>query len=173
MPAFRTAGRFIRKQACAFELVCRNVIGGGLQSAGVVSARHTVAAVGAAIENRLKMHSCDGAVLLQTKTRMHQDRMTAAVAIEHFFASKRNLHRASRLHRKSRDRDLMTKRIAFSAKTAAVRTRNDLDAIRRHFQHAGDGTVNVMWRLRCRPERQLAIRLKNCDGSVLLHWQMG
>ena len=50
VPSFRTARRFVGKDAQAVELVTRHFISDGLQSAGIESARHSITPVGAAIQ---------------------------------------------------------------------------------------------------------------------------
>ena len=63
----------------------------------------------------------------------------------------------SGFHREFRDRDLVTERIALAAEAAAVRGGDDPDVGGRHLQHLGQGPMDVVGRLRARPEGQLAV----------------
>ena len=91
MAAFGAAGRLVGEGAAALKAVARDVVGGGLQRAGVKGAGDAVGAVAAAVDQRLEMHSGDGAVFFDAGFEFHQDGMAAAVAIENFFAREADL----------------------------------------------------------------------------------
>src|SRR5581483_6255648 len=63
MAALRAAGRLVREDARRFELISRQLVGHGLQGAGVEGARHAIGAVAAAVDQRLQMHPGQLAVL--------------------------------------------------------------------------------------------------------------
>ena len=60
--ALGAAWRLVREHARALELVALHMIRDGLKGSGVVRAGHSVRAVGAAVEQRLEVHSLDRAV---------------------------------------------------------------------------------------------------------------
>src|ERR1700730_8054077 len=86
MAAFWSARRFVGEGAAAFEAIARDVVGGRLQGPGVESARHAVGTIGATVDQGLKMHSGDGAVLLDTGLEFHQHGVAAPVTIKHLLA---------------------------------------------------------------------------------------
>ena len=94
VPALGPARRLVGEDAAALEAVGRDVVGDGLQRAGVEGAGDAVRAVGAAVEQRLEVHAGDRAVLLHAGLEAHQHRMAAAVAVEDLFARQADLHRA-------------------------------------------------------------------------------
>ena len=172
MSALWTARRLVGKRAQALKFVARHVIGDRLQRAGVERAGDAVAAISAAIEKRLEMHSGDRAVFLHAGLDVHQHRMAAAMAIENFFARERHLHRASGHHRKFANDDFVIERIALAAKAAAVWRGNDANVAGRQLQNFRQRAMNVVWRLRRTPERQLVVRIEVADRGVLLHRQV-
>src|SRR2546421_7855083 len=86
MSALGSAGRLVREGAAALIAIARNVIRGGLQCAGIKRACDSVRAVGATVDQRLEVHSGDGAVLFDAGFEFHQDRMAAARTIKYLFA---------------------------------------------------------------------------------------
>src|SRR5207244_1397794 len=91
VPAFGAARRLIREGARALEMIARDVVSDGLERASVVRARHAVGAVGPAVEQRPKVHPCDGAVLRYSSPHPHERRMAAAMAVKHLFARQGDL----------------------------------------------------------------------------------
>src|SRR4029453_3881977 len=84
----RSARRLVRECAQALKFVARNVVSHGLQSACVKGAGNTVAAVGSSVEERMKMHCRNRAILFHTCLDLHQNRMTTTVTVKDFFARK-------------------------------------------------------------------------------------
>src|SRR5262245_65233463 len=124
------------------------MVGRGLQSTRVIGASDAVAAIGSAIEDRLKVEPGQGAVLFQSESRVHQNRMASAMAVKHLFPGQRDLDRTARLHCEFCDCDFVTERIALPAKSATIRTRNDLYTLCGHLQHTRERAMNVMRGLR-------------------------
>src|SRR5687768_204375 len=67
MAALWTTRRLIREYAHALKLVTRHVVCDCLQCARVERARDAVAAIGAAIQERLEMHSGNRAIFLNAR----------------------------------------------------------------------------------------------------------
>src|SRR5215212_3940616 len=82
VPALGAAGRLVRKGAQAAEAVARDFVCDRLQRAGVEGRGHTVRAVCAAVQERLEVERGDRAVPFDSDFALHQNRMTAAVAVE-------------------------------------------------------------------------------------------
>ena len=83
--ALRTAGCLVGEDSNGFEAVVRQCVGRGLKDARVKGARHTVAAVGPAIQYRAMMHGGNGSILFVSRLRRHQNRMPAAMTIKDLF----------------------------------------------------------------------------------------
>ncbi len=172
MAALGAARRLVREDAAALKLIRGDVIRHRLQRAGVEGARDAVRAVRAAVEQRLHAHRRDRAVTFHAGLDAHQHRMAPAVAVEHLFARQADLHRAIEHQRGLRDDDFVVERIALAAEAAAVRRRDDADVRRRHRERLRERAVDVVRRLRARPQRQLAIGIERGHGRVLLDRQM-
>ena len=170
--ALGTARRLVGEHAAAAEAVARNVVGHGLQRAGVEGAGDAVRSVGAAIEQRLQIQARDPAVVRHAGAEAHQHGMTAAMAIEHLFAIEADLHRPIEQQRRLRDDDLVVEGIALAAEAAAVGRGDDADVRRRHRQRLGERAMQVMRRLRAGIDDELAVRVLQRHGRVLFDRQM-
>ena len=170
--ALGTAGRLVGEDPHALELVARDPVRHRLQSAGVVEAGHTVAAVGAAVEGGAEVHGRDRAVALQAGLDPHRHRVAPPVAVEDLLAVERDLHGTPRLHRELGRDDLVAERVRLAAEAAAVGARDDPDVRGGHFQHLGQGAVDVVRRLGRRPQRELPVRAQRRQRRVLLHGQV-
>src|SRR4030095_12955549 len=118
--SLRSARRFVCESAQSLEFVARHVISDCLQRARVERAGDAVAAVSAAIQERLEMHSRDRAIFLHTRFELHQDRMSASVTIKNFFTREGHFHGTSGDHRELTNGDLVIERIALAAKATTV-----------------------------------------------------
>src|SRR5258705_1355191 len=170
--ALWAAWRFVCEGTQSLEFVTRHLIGNRLQRASVKRAGNAVAPISAAVEKRLKMHSCYRAVFLYASLDMHQHWMTAAMAIESFLACERSLHRPSGNHRELANYHLVIERIALATKTTPVRSGNNANMTCRQLQNLRQRPVNVMRCLSRAPEGQLFIGIEIADGCVLLHGQV-
>src|SRR4029079_18729368 len=94
VPALWSARRLVGEDTAPAELVGGDVIGDGLQCAGVESAGDPVGTVGTAVQHGLHAHPGDGAVALDAGLEAHQHRIPAAMAVEHFLAGQADLDRA-------------------------------------------------------------------------------
>src|ERR1041384_4705722 len=112
--------RLIRKDARALKLVARHVVRNRLQSDGVEGARDAVTSVRSAVQERFEVHRGDRAVLPHSGLDLHQNRMTAAMAIENFFARQSALHRTPGDHSQLADDHFMIERIALLVTSAPV-----------------------------------------------------
>ena len=83
--AFRAAGSLVGEDSHGFKSIVRQFVGGWLKDAGIEGAGHAVASVGAAVQNRAMVHRSNGAVLLVSSLRGHEDGMPSAVGVEDFF----------------------------------------------------------------------------------------
>src|SRR5262249_21246989 len=137
VPAFRSARWFISKHAHAFELIAWHFIRDGLQRAGVESAGHTVTSIRTAVQERFEMHRRNRAVFFHAGLDSHQDRMTAAMTIENFFAGQRAFHRTTSNHSQLADDHLVIEGIALATKTATVRSGDHANVTRRNFENFG------------------------------------
>src|SRR5262249_22489301 len=146
-----SARRLVREDPAALKLICGNVIRDRLQGAGIESAGDAVRSVRAAVEHRLHVHPGDRAVALDAGLEMHQDRMAAAMAIEHFFAGQTDLHGAVEQQGRPRDDDFMVERVALAAEAAAVRRRNDADMRRGHGERLRQRPMYIVRRWRAGP----------------------
>ena len=171
--ALRPARRLVREDAAAFEVVRRDVIRDGLQRAGVERAGDAVRAVRAAVEQRLHVHAGDRAVQLHAGLEPHQHRMAAAMAVEDLFARQADLHRAIEHESGLGDDHLVVERVALAAEAAAVGCRDHADVRGRHGQRLRERAVDVVRRLRARPEHELAVGILRRDRRVLLDRQVG
>src|SRR6267142_1164286 len=172
MAAFWSARRFVGKGAATLETIARDVVGGGLQRTGIKSAGDAVGAVAAPIDQRLEMHSGDGAVLLDAGLEFHQDGMAAAMAIKNFFASETNLDGAVQQERGLGHDDFVIEGFALSAEASAIGRGADANMRWRHLQNLGKGAMKVVRGLSARPDGQLSIRVFGGDGGVLLDGEM-
>src|SRR5258708_5319093 len=85
MSALRSAGRFVCERAAALVAIAWNMIGGCLQRAAIESTRHAIGAVGAAVDQRLKMHPCDRAAPLHSGFDLHQAGIPAPMTVKNLF----------------------------------------------------------------------------------------
>ena len=170
--ALWSARRLVGEDTASAKLVGGDVIGHGLQCAGVEGAGDTVGAVGAAVQHRLHPHAGDRAVPLDAGLEAHQHRMPAAVAVEHLLAGQADLDRAIEEERGLADDDFVVERVALAAEAAAVRRRDDADVRRGHGERLGQRAMDVMRRLRARPQDELPVGVLRRDRGVLLDRQM-
>ena len=91
--------------------------------------------------------------------KSHQHRMASAMAVEHLLAGEADLHRAIEHQRRLGDRDLVIEGIALAAEAAAVRRRDHADVRGRHRERFGERAMDVVRRLRARPQHELAVRI--------------
>ena len=146
--ALGSARRLVGEDARRFEAVARQLIGHGLERAGVEGARDAVRTVAAAIDERLQVHAGELAVLGDAGAELHQHRMAAAVHIEDFLAVEADLHRPAEQHRGFRRHHLVIAHVALAAEAAAIGRCDDPDVRGRHLQHAREATVHVVRHLR-------------------------
>src|ERR1700674_3577948 len=172
MAAFWSARRLVGEGAAALEAIARDVVGGGLQRTGIKGACDAVGAVAATIDQRLEMHSADGAILLDAGLESHQDGMAAAVTIKNFLAREANLDGAIQQKRGFGDDDFMIEGIALSAKASAVGRGADANMRGRHLQNLGQSAVKVVRCLRAGPDCKLPFGILDGDGGVLLDGKM-
>src|SRR3989475_8489452 len=172
MAALGPAWRFVGERAAALETIARDVVGGGLQRTGIKSTGDTVGAVAAPIDQRLEMHSGDGAVLLDAGLEFHQDGMTAAVTIKNFLAREANLDGAIQEERGLGHDDFVIEGIALSAKASAIGRGADANMRGRHLQNFGESAMKVVRGLGAGPDRKLPFGIPNGDGGVLLDGKM-
>ena len=128
--ALGSAGRLVGEGAAAAEAVARDLVGDRLQRAGVEGRGHAVAAVGAAVEQRLQLLPDDFEPLFgfsNAGSKLHQHRVAAAVAVEDLFARERDLHRPPEEQRRLGGDDLVVERIGLAAEAAAVGRGDDAD----------------------------------------------
>ena len=85
---------------------------------------------------------------------------------------KRDLDGPPRHHRELGDDDLVVEGVALAAEAAAVGRGDDADVRGRQLQGFGERAVDVVRRLRGRPERELVVRVEVREGRVLLHRQV-
>src|SRR5690606_30889719 len=152
------AWRLVSKEPRTTEVVVLDRIGHGLQSTRVERARGAIAAVSAAVEEAVEVERRNAAGLADADLAAHQHRVTTAMAPEHLFTRQRNLDRTTGQHRHLGGANLVIERIALAAKAATVGTCNDPNAIgRQRMQHTRERPMQVVRRLRRRPNRQLAV----------------
>src|SRR6266481_9372309 len=173
MSALGPAGRFVGEGTAALVAIAWNMVRGGLQRAGVKRAGDSVRAIGATIDQRLEVHSSNRAVLLDTGFEFHQDGMTAAMTIKNLFACQANLDGPIEHESGLCYNDFVMERITFSSETSAIGRGDHANMRSRHFQHFGEGAMDVMGGLRAGPDRQLSLRILDGDRSVLLDGEMG
>src|SRR6267378_2380131 len=168
MAAFWSTRRFVGKGAATLETIARDVVGGGLQRTGIKGARYAVGAVAAPIDQRLEMHSGDGAIFLDAGLEFHQDGMTAAVTIKNFLACETNLDGAIQQKRGFGHDDFVIERVALPAEASAIGRGADANMRGRHLQDFGESAMKVVRGLGARPDRKLPFGILNGDGGVLL-----
>ncbi len=103
----------------------------------------------------------------------HQHRMPPAVRVEHLLARQRDLHRPAGHQGRLGRHDLVVEGIALAAEAAAVGRRDHPDAVRRQVERARHLPVQVVRRLRGRPQRQPPVGIQGRDARVLLEREMG
>ncbi len=172
MTALGTARRFVREHAAAAEAILRDLIRHRLQCACIEGAGHAVRTVGAAIEQRLQIEAGDLAVVGDAGAEAHQHRMPAAMAVEDLLTRETDLYRTVEQQGSLGDDDLVVERIALAAEAAAVGCRDHSNVRGWHRQRLGQRAVQVVRRLRARVDDQLAVRILQGDGRVLLDRQM-
>ena len=99
--------------------------------------------------------------------------MAAAVAVEDLLAGEGDLHGAARAAGQLRHDDLVVEGIALPAEAAAVGACDDADARRGHPQDLRQRPVEVVGRLRARPDAELPVGRRVGHGGVLLHGEVG
>src|SRR5215213_4446085 len=157
MSALWTTRGFVRKGTQTLKLVTGHVIRHCLKRARVERTRNAVTSVRTTIEERLKMHRSDRAVVLHSSLHSHQHRMATAMTIKNFFACQGHLHGSSGKHRQLANHDFVIERITLAAKTATIRSRNYTNVTRRQTENFRECTVHVVWRLSGTPERDLSV----------------
>src|SRR5579863_274952 len=172
MASFGTAWGLVREDAASAKAVPWDVIGHRLQGAGVERAGDAVRSVGTAVEERLEVDAGDLSVLCHARTKPHEDWMSAAMAIEDLLAREGEFHGPVEKERSLRRDDLMAERVALAAEPAAVGRRDYSDVRGRHRQDLGEGEVDVVRGLCGGIDDQLAVRIGETDGRVLLERQM-
>ena len=171
--ALRPAGRLVREDAAALELVPRDGIGHGLERARVEGRGHPVGTIRPAVEERPELEGGDLTVLLHARLDPHQDGMSAPVRVKDLLPGQGRLHRPARQLGQARHHHLVAERIGLPAEPAAVRGRHDPDVARRELEHLGERPVDVVGCLRRGPEAELAVRRPLGDGGMLLHGKVG
>ena len=170
--AFGSAGRLVREHAATLKPVRGNLVGHRLERAGVEGARDAVRSIRAPVEQCPHLQPRDGAVVPDPGLEVHQHRMAAAMAIEHFFAVQTDLHRTIEQHRRLADDNLMMERIALAAESTAVGGCDDANVCGRERQGLRQRAVHVMRGLGARPQHELAVGVERGDGRVLLDRQV-
>ena len=170
--ALRAAGRLVREDAAALELVPGDPVGHGLERARVEGRGDAVGAVRPAVEPRPEVEGQDLAVLPDARSHPHEHRMAAPVRVEDLLARERGLHRPARDLGEPRDHHLVAEGVGLAAEPAAVRGRHDADVAHRHLEDLAEGPVDVVRRLGRGPERELPVRRPLGDRRVLLHRQV-
>src|SRR6267378_605088 len=170
--AFGAARRFVRKSAATLKTITRDVVGGGLQRAGIKSAGDAVGAIAAAVDQRLEMHSGNRAVLLDAGLEFHQDGMTAAVTIKNFLAREANLDGAIQEERGFGHDDFVIEGIALTAEASAIGRGAHANMSGRHLQNLRESAMKIVRGLRARPDGQLSISVFCGDGGVLFDGKM-
>src|SRR5256885_813559 len=97
--ALWTTRRLVCKRSQSLKLVARHVVSDRLERASVEGAGDAVTSVCAAIEERLKVHRGDRAVVLYACLHPHQHRMPAAMTVKNFFTRQRDFHWPTSDHR--------------------------------------------------------------------------
>ena len=164
--------RLVGEDARAFELVDRHLVGDGIDDAGVERGGHAVGAVGAAVEPRLDVGAGDFAVPGEPGLEPHEHRVSAAVHVENFLARQRDLHGAAGELRQLARRDLVGKRIELPSEAAAHRCSDHADVGGRHVEDLGEQAMDVVRRLRGRPQCELAVGPPLGHRRMLFHRQM-
>ncbi len=112
--ALRAAGRFVRVDADAVELVRRHAVRDRKQRARVVRGRDPVRGIRAAVEPTLEMDRGDLAILRDARLQMHLHRVPAAVGVEDLFAVEGELHRSLRAEREEARGELVRVGVAMT-----------------------------------------------------------
>ena len=172
MASLRPAGRLVREHAATLKPVRRDVVRDRLQRAGVERARDAVRSIRAAVENGLHFHPGDRAVVVHSGLHPHQHRMATAMAVEHLFAREADLHGTVEQPRRLCDHNLVVEGIALAAEAAAVGSRDDSDMRGRHVERLRERPVDVVRRLRARPEHELAVGILRRHCGMLLDRQV-
>src|SRR5256885_7111914 len=107
MTALWTTRRLVGKRSQSLKLVARHVVSDGLKRASVEGAGNAVTSVCATVEERLKVHGGDRAVVLYTSLHPHQHRMPAAMTVKNFFTRQRDFHWPSSDHRQTANYDFV------------------------------------------------------------------
>ena len=118
------------------------------------------------------MHACDRAVFFHAGLEFHKHWMAPAVTVENFFARQADLDRPVEEQRGFRHDNFVIERIALAAKPAAIWRGDHANVCRRHLEHFSQGAMEIMRRLRTRPDGQLAIGIFNGHRGVLLDRKM-
>ena len=170
--ALGAARRLVGEDARALELVARQLVGHGLERAGVEGARDAVRTVAAAVDQRLQVHPGQPAVLRHAGAEPHQHRVPAAVHVEHLFPRETDFHRAAEHQGRLRDHRFVVAQVALAAEPAAVRSGDDAHVRRGDAQHAREHPVDVVRHLGARPERELAVGVDRRERGMLLDREM-
>jgi hypothetical protein len=93
--------------------------------------------------------------------------MPAAVAIEDFLARQADLDGSAGDARKMSDDDLVIEGVGLAAEAASVRRGDDADPRRRHLKDLRERAVDVVRRLRRRPEGELSVGAEVRQRGVL------
>ena len=172
MAALGAARRLVGEDASALELVDRHLVRDGIDDARIERGRDAVGAVRAAVEPRLEVAARDVARAREAGLDPHQNRMPAAVDVEHLLAREGDLDGTARELRELARGDLVREGIELAAEASAHRGRDHADVRGRDVEDLREEPMDVMRRLRRRPQRQLAVRRPVRDRGVLLHRQV-
>ena len=119
------------------------------------------------------MHPRDGALPGEARLDPHQHRVAPAVHVEHFLAGESDLHGPARELGELARRDLVGERVELAAESAAHRRRHHPDMRLRHVEDLAEEAMDVVRRLRGRPQGELAVGSPVRHRRVLLHGQVG
>ena len=157
MPALWTAWRLICESPQPLKFIFRDIVRHGLEGAGVERTGNAITAISTTIKIRLKVHSRNRPIVLDSGLDFHQHGMAAAMAIKHFFSGESDLYWSARDHRQLANNYLVIEWIAFSSKTATIWRSYDANMTRSKAEHFGERTMDIMWRLRRTPQSYLFV----------------
>jgi len=95
------------------------------------------------------------------------------VAIENFFASEADFHRAIEQKRGLSHDNLVIEGIALAAEASAIGSGADANVRGRHVQNFRESAVEIVWGLRAGPDGQFSVGVFDGYGGVLLDREMG
>src|SRR6266478_3823796 len=118
------------------------------------------------------MHRGDGAIFFHSCFEIHQNGMSAAMAVENFFTRETDFYGTVEKEGGFGDHDFMIEGIALAAEAAAVGSGDDANVRGRHLQDFGERAVDIVGSLRAGPNGEFAIGIFGGHGGVLLDGEM-